>query len=379
MYLQKMLTPYPFQYTINTSESNRLIQFLYERIFHMSRKYDIVVFIGRFQPPHIGHMQVCESALAQSDRLLILTGSANRPATPSNPWSAYERKTMLTAALRDFNLDVDRVIIRPLNDQTYNDQKWVESVQSTTAAELDRLGLIDNPRVGIIGHDKDDTSYYLKMFPQWELISHDMNEVVHATDIRKMLFEQYNTKYLTGIVPPSVADMLVQFKTTPTYTNLVDHYTQVKQIRAKWDGSPYEPMFITVDAAVIQSGHILLVTRKANPGRGLLALPGGYLNPKEYIVDGMIRELREETRLKVPSPVLKGSIKSTRVFDAPNRSDRGRIVTHAFLIELPPGELPKVKGSDDAAHASWYPLSELKAENFFEDHWDVIKNLCGSI
>ncbi len=141
-----------------------------------------------------------------------------------------------------------------------------------------------------------------------------------------------------------------------------------------WSNAPYPPIFVTVDAIVIQSGHVLLVERKAYPGKGLQALPGGFIRGDESLPAACIRELREETQLKVPGPVLKGSIRARRVFDAPFRSQRGRTITHGFLIELAPApQLPKVKGGDDARHAFWLPLAELAPEMLFEDHYHIIQ------
>jgi bifunctional NMN adenylyltransferase/nudix hydrolase len=128
---------------------------------------------------------------------------------------------------------------------------------------------------------------------------------------------------------------------------------------------------------VIQSGHILLIQRDAAPGEGLWALPGGFLEQKEYIEDGVFRELREETKLKVPLPVLKGSVKKTHVFDKPDRSLRGRTITHAYLIELAPGKLPPVKGSDDARRAKWVPIAALDRKVMFEDHYHIINYFLG--
>jgi len=135
-----------------------------------------------------------------------------------------------------------------------------------------------------------------------------------------------------------------------------------------------------VDAVVIQSGHVLMIRRRSEPGKGLWALPGGFLNANtdRSVLEACIRELREETGIKVPAPVLKGNVKRNKVFDAIDRSARGRTITHAFHIELPDGELPRVKGQDDADKAKWVPISAVKSEDCFEDHWEIIQYFLGN-
>ena len=162
---------------------------------------------------------------------------------------------------------------------------------------------------------------------------------------------------------------------------LVREYDFIKQYKSAWEAAPYAPTFVTVDAVVVQSGHVLLVRRRAEPGRGLYAIPGGFLDPGERIDDAVFRELREETKIKVPEPVLRGSVRAKEVFDAPNRSLRGRTITHAYLIELQPGALPKVKGSDDAEKAKWVPISvfERMENQMFEDHYHIINTLIGKL
>lgn len=98
-------------------------------------------------------------------------------------------------------------------------------------------------------------------------------------------------------------------------------------------------------------------------------------------MDSMLRELREETRLKVPEPVLRGSVKADKVFDHPERSLRGRTITHAYLIELADGPLPPVKGGDDAAKAKWLPIAQVMEmdEVMFEDHLDIIRYFLGTV
>jgi bifunctional NMN adenylyltransferase/nudix hydrolase len=76
--------------------------------------------------------------------------------------------------------------------------------------------------------------------------------------------------------------------------------------------------------------------------------------------------------------VLKGSIVRSRVFDAIGRSARGRTITHAFQIVLPDGELPKVKGMDDAEKARWVPIAEVKSQDCFEDHYEILQHFVGA-
>lgn len=336
-------------------------------------KYDLIVFIGRFQPFHIGHQVVVANALQQASRVMVLVGSAGKPRSSKNPWTFGERKEMIAASLGE---DSGRVIIEPLYDKTYNDSAWAAQVQSIVDTYITEHG-VTNPKVGLIGHIKDNSSYYLKMFPQWAFVEHQLNDAVHATDVRDVLFQEKSIKYLDGILPPSVKQMVMEFTNTPTFAALKQEHKYIQHYRKAWENSPYPPTFVTTDAIVIQSGHVLLIERKSAPGKGLWAMPGGFLNQNETIVNGIVRELYEETRLKVPKPVLIGSIIKREVFDDPSRSERGRIITHAALIQLPPGELPAVKGSDDARKAKWVPISELKESNMFEDHFFIIQQMIG--
>lgn len=342
------------------------------------RQYDYLVFIGRFQPFHVGHKEVLDKALELADKVIVLVGSSNQPRTIKNPFTFAERKDMIRESYMrsplsedDEEFPANRIVIEPLRDNKYNDQAWAVSVQNVVKRVDASFGWSDKPRRGgIIGHVKDESSYYLELFPQWDLIDHEINEEVHATDIRQIYFES-NLRYLADVVPGPTYQFLSKFSYTPAYDSLVREQKFIREYKKSWEVAPYAPTFLTCDAVVVQSGHILLIKRKAEPGRGLWALPGGFVNPKERIEDGMIRELREETKIKVPGPVLRGSIKAKAVFDHPDRSLRGRTVTQAYYIELPPGKLPLVKGGDDAASAKWVPLAFVKEEEMFEDHYSI--------
>ena len=45
---------------------------------------------------------------------------------------------------------------------------------------------------------------------------------------------------------------------------------------------------------------------------------------------------------------------------------------------LPDGELPKVKGQDDAEKARWVPIAEVASEDCYEDHFDIIQHFVGA-
>lgn len=324
---------------------------------------DALVFIGRFQPFHNGHKAVIETALQQAKEVVIVVGSSFAARNLRNPFTFDERKAMIKAAFPS-----DNVKVVPVSDYPYDDNKWMNAIQKVVDAAIPNA--VD---VGLIGHSKDSTSYYLEIFPRWK--NHvEVEDVdgINATDIRKVFFELPYTPFMPNMLPSGVGSTLGNILTSNSFSTLRAEYQMVKKYKEAWKSAPFPPTFMTVDAVVVQSGHLLLVKRGDMPGKGLWALPGGFLNQDETMLNGAIRELKEETKIKVPVPVLIGSIKESKTFDAPNRSSRGRTITQAFLIDLGVGELPKVKGSDDAEKAFWVPFNKVKQDKMFEDHFFII-------
>lgn len=350
--------------------------------------FDLLVFIGRFQPVHNGHLAVVQKALQESRHLLVLAGSAHRPRNIRDPFTAVERAEMIMACLPA--ADTARVTVAPLDDAMYNDPLWIRNVHRAVFDCIAKAypGRDENQlRIGLVGHSKDKTSYYLKLFPTWGAVGVANHEGLSATELRELYFrEPFETgtvgahaqALFNARVPRPASDWLLRFARTPGYAELKAEQAFVEKYRAQFAGMKYAPTFNTADALVVQSGHILLVRRGARPGKGQLALPGGFIQPNEPALDAAIRELREETRLKVPEPVLRGSLSAKDFFDDPYRSTRGRTFTIAFRFDLRADvELPKVKGSDDAAEAFWMPLAKLKPEDMFEDHYYIVQKMVG--
>jgi bifunctional NMN adenylyltransferase/nudix hydrolase len=339
----------------------------------MAKKYHTLVLIGRFQPFHNAHLEIVKRATALCEQLVIITGSAKQPRTYKNPFTSKERSAMIKDATRGLSI---RIHVEENIDTIYNDQAWAVRIQGIVS----RYHVIGT-KTGIIGHKKDESSFYLDMFPQWEYENVEEIEPLSAVNIRDLYFKRdANMNFIKAVVPETTLDFLNQFRNTSEYEQIIKEREFVANYKKQYSSLPYPPIFSTADAVVIQSGHVLMIKRRAEPGKGLWALPGGYVNAytDKSVEDAAIRELREETLIKVPAPVLRGNIKRSKVFDAIDRSPRGRIITHAFHIELSDGELPKVKGSDDAEKARWVPIAEVKSEECFEDHFEILQHFLGA-
>jgi len=348
--------------------------------------HDFGVFIGRFQPLHIGHEHVISRTLEKVERLIVLVGSANVARDPRNPFTYAEREAMLRSAFRH-EIAQGRLIIAPIDDRLYSDTAWVAQVQRQVRALIlehgnnhgfQNRGLKDF-RVALTGYGKDASSYYLKLFPEWENLQIDSQYgTFSSSDVRARYFQRI-PDVPGAILSAGVAEFLRAFMMGEPFRRLLEEAEYLAAYPAQWGPGP----FVTADAVVVQSGHILLVERGRAPGKGLLALPGGFVDPAERIRDAAIRELREETAIsdgkgQIPPAMLASFIEDarTRVFDAPNRSLRGRIITHAFLFRLPERrKLFSVKGGDDAAHAQWYRFGDLAPDMLFEDHWSIIEEM----
>ena len=124
---------------------------------------------------------------------------------------------------------------------------------------------------------------------------------------------------------------------------------------------------VTGDCIVITkevNAKVLLIQRAYEPYKGCWAFPGGFLNMDETIEQCAIRELEEETGLKVYD------VHQIGAYSKVDRDPRGRTITVAYLAII---DNPiSVLGQDDAAKAEWWPLSALPQLAF--DHNDIIND-----
>jgi bifunctional NMN adenylyltransferase/nudix hydrolase len=152
----------------------------------------------------------------------------------------------------------------------------------------------------------------------------------------------------------------------------------IEEYRRKHGEGP----FLAADAVVWSAdGHALLIRRSKAPGRGLLALPGGFVEPTETFLEAAVRELIEETGIKI-SAGDGGDIASElipeaeAVFDEPNRDPRARVVSVAYFFPMRHAarEMP-LEAGDDAAAAIWRKIDErTSAADFFADHFRILRH-----
>ena len=334
----------------------------------MTTGYDVAVLIGRFQPFHNGHAALLNKALETAPRVIVILGSAFASRNAKNPFTWEERAAMIGCTLNEGTRE--RIRFMPMRDY-YDDVRWATEAAKLVAGELEAKA-----RVALIGYLKDASSQYLNRFPDWEFIGMPRQGDVDATSLRRIWFEgeepAVTRALLEPLLPRAVLHYLLGWSSLPHFENLKAEHMAIEESKKIWGSGP----FITVDAVVKASDHVLLVRRGRAPGKGLWALPGGFLDGRERVLQGAIRELREETGFGLLDSTLEESLAGVAVFDHPDRSSRGRTITHAHFFDLKQIRMPAVAGADDAAEAMWFPVERLPAmeAELFEDHFCILNH-----
>ena len=342
--------------------------------------YDYAVFIGRCQPPHREHIDQIKRGLGLAEKVIVVLGSARSSPRPKNPFTAKERTTMLKLCFTKDELS--RIHFASVRDYFYNENAWFSDLFNTVNQIVYGDDEDENKKICLLGMNKDRSSYYLDLLAsRWKPEFFGLpKKSVSATDIRVALFED---KPLPDYTPDPIKVYLKGFRATDKFMQLKDYYNHIKKYKQDFSfagekARGFEPVFVTTDAVVISGVHVLVIRRKMNPGKGCLALPGGHLKSGVSVQSSMLAELWEETRIRLRGGVdeLENSIVDSKVFDHPDRSERGRTISHGFLISLKNrGELPRVKGGDDASKAFWLPIADIwiYEDEFFEDHAHIIE------
>lgn len=177
-------------------------------------KFDDLVYIGRFQPFHLAHMQTIIIALETSQNVILALGSAQNERNTKNPFLAIEREQMILSNFSEAHQK--RIYFVHIID-VYNDEKWINLVKKQVASVVS-----ENAKVGLIGHFKDDSSYYLALFPEWEMFElESLKDSISATPLREAY---YRGEIREEHFPLGTSEFLQKFKHTEIYQQLQIKY-----------------------------------------------------------------------------------------------------------------------------------------------------------
>jgi cytidyltransferase-like protein len=186
---------------------------------------NIGVYIGRFQPIHVGHLQIIKEGIKNEDKFLVICGSIDKQNV-KNPFSFEQRKEFIIGALTED--EKKKITVLGLRDSTEEDNKadpiwWYNRVKEMINS-LKEEGKEYN--VYLYGSSKDAlTDEYLKLLQQHSGITSaklvsptsvmlDGKEVsINATDIRTILNKEVKTvediKYLETVLPSNLKTVLI--------------------------------------------------------------------------------------------------------------------------------------------------------------------------
>lgn len=125
-------------------------------------------------------------------------------------------------------------------------------------------------------------------------------------------------------------------------------------------------IFLTVDSVIVKktvAGFSLLLIKRANePFKNDWALPGGFVDSNEDLMDAAIRELSEETSIKTEK------LEQIGAFGKPFRDPRNHVVSIAYFGIVPDDTIGIA--ADDAKEVGWFPIKELPKLAF--DHEEIV-------
>ncbi|MCU1548881.1 MAG: hydrolase [Arthrobacter sp.] len=140
----------------------------------------------------------------------------------------------------------------------------------------------------------------------------------------------------------------------------------------------YPSIALTADLVVLAVAggvlHAALVRRGGHPFKGGLALPGGFVGPRESTEQAAYRELAEETGLDLGQ--LPVHIEQLATYSDPDRDPRMRVVSvaHLALLATDRQTLPDMSAGSDAAGAEWRPVHRVLEQPMAFDHATILRD-----
>ena len=175
-----------------------------------ARPFELVVYLGRFQPFHNGHLATLQQAFEYGNIVLVGLGSAGEAPSVKNPFTESERMDMIQGSLSP--QQNTRLYIVPLYDDVGDDAQWAAQVRRKAQHRVGK-----HAQIALTGVKKDASSFYLDMFPEWDFIPGPAVPLLNATDVRAEYFGGSPREVWAANVPPHVADFLDDYQKYERY------------------------------------------------------------------------------------------------------------------------------------------------------------------
>lgn len=150
------------------------------------------LYIGRFQPYHLGHHQVISQILEEVEELVIGIGSAQSSHTAINPFTAGERITMITSSLWEYENPIYTIPIFDMHRHAI----WVSHVRSLTPQFS--CVYTNNPLIGMLFRE---AGFEVRSSPLYN------REEYSGTEIRRRMLEGEKWEHL---VTPQVVEVIAE-------------------------------------------------------------------------------------------------------------------------------------------------------------------------
>lgn len=319
------------------------------------------IIIGSFQPFHNGHVALFDAAIASCGNVHVIITNEDDNISINKFWPSK----VVASFIKELYPTVKTTVISIPKYNEINAQAKVAHI----------IRRYENPI--IFTREHDSLSYGLEKI--YGISSHIVGATppIDSEAVRhKILTNTYGSNmHLAQVMPSYIANRINEWIKTDTFIELArDKAFQIEYAKTSKN---YDSFFVTADVILKHGNNVLLIERGKNPGKGQLAFPGGFVDINERVYDAALRELYEETSINIPVHRLKLRLAKSGVYDDPNRSLRGRVITHAFMFDVTDIPLSDItiKAADDAAKVGWYDIRGALNRSMFEDHADILSDL----
>jgi nicotinamide-nucleotide adenylyltransferase len=153
------------------------------------------LYVGRFQPFHLGHLDAIQHVLKEVDELVVVIGSAQYSHNTNNPFTAGERLVMVRKALQEAGMDYSNLWIVPVPD-VHLHMLWVSAIVGYT------------PKFNVL-YSNEPLTKRLFMEAGFEVKTTPLfkRKVYMSTIIREKMIKDDSW---TALVPKSVADFILE-------------------------------------------------------------------------------------------------------------------------------------------------------------------------